>query len=96
MGHSKTLSVSLRSVLKYMKLSNVAERQRGRASYLRELDDAFVREKADKRRQLQRRVERRALQYQVMVETVELEKELEARYAHTPCHSFTKLFQLHN
>ena len=57
----------------------VHDRQRGRIHALRQLDEAAAREAAEKRLRLQRRVVRRAFEHQVMVETIELEKELEAR-----------------
>ncbi|EFJ52503.1 hypothetical protein VOLCADRAFT_115981 [Volvox carteri f. nagariensis] len=62
-----------------MKRSSVAERQRGRAFKLKQLDEAAAREKAEQRQKLQRRVERRALEHKVLLETIQLEKELEAR-----------------
>ncbi|KAG2432877.1 hypothetical protein HXX76_008609 [Chlamydomonas incerta] len=57
----------------------VHDRQRGRINALRQLDEATAREAEEKRLRLQRRVARRAFEHQVMIETIELEKELEAR-----------------
>ncbi|KAG2448847.1 hypothetical protein HYH02_006198 [Chlamydomonas schloesseri] len=57
----------------------VHDRQRGRINALRQLDEAAAREAQEKRLELHRRVARRAFEHQVMLETIELEKELEAR-----------------